>query len=592
MTVEIALLLIIIAIALVLFSTEWLPIDVIAIGLLLALVLTGLLPPEEIFAGFGSESVVLILGLLIMTAALMRTGVVDLTSRFINRRMTTNPDRLLLVIMLAGAGLSSLMSNTATTAFFIPIVMGISRRLRISASRLLMPLAFATILASAVTLVGTSTNIVVSGMMTQYGMPPLGMFELTIVGIPIAVLGIAYMYFIGRRLVPDRSTPDALTEEFDLQPFLTEVVILPNSPLIGKTLAQAALGRDLGLTVIRIEREGTEFLAPRPDTQLAINDTLLLEGPRDEILRLKKTARVGIAEDTDLSDGDLQVENLRLAEVILLPRSSLIGRSLIGVRLREQFGIQVLAINRHEATLHHNIGHVPLRMGDVLLVQGPQTQLANLERNNTFRIMGTIKDTTPDSKRAPVAMAIFAGVLLVASVNLVTLPVAMLTGALLVFLTRCITPEEAYREVEWKLVILIACMLAFGRAMEYTGTAQYLADGIVSLAGHANPVWLLGGFFLLTVALTQPMSNQSAAAVVLPVAIQSAVTLGLNPRLFAITIALAASISFITPLEPACLMVYGLGRYRFADFLKVGSLLTLLIFLLIMWMVPRVWSLY
>jgi di/tricarboxylate transporter len=286
---------------------------------------------------------------------------------------------------------------------------------------------------------------------------------------------------------------------------------------------------------------------------------------------------------------DLQTKDLRLAEVILLPRSPLIGRMISSLELRGQSGIQVLAIHRHEETIHSQISQVRLRMGDVLLVQGPQGSLASLDRDNTFRILGTVDERIPNPKRARLALIIFTGAIALAAFNLVSLPVAVLLGSLLAFLTRCITPQEAYNDVEWRAIILIGCMLAFGTAMEYTGTASYLANNIVNLVGAANPAWLLGGFFLLTVALTQPMSNQAAAVVIFPVAIQTALQLGLNPRTFAIMIAIAASTSYITPLEPACLLVYGLGQYRFIDFIRVGFLLTILVFLIAIFMVPLIW---
>jgi di/tricarboxylate transporter len=227
----------------------------------------------------------------------------------------------------------------------------------------------------------------------------------------------------------------------------------------------------------------------------------------------------------------------------------------------------------------------------VLLVQGPQTSLAGLERANIFRILGMLDGTVPNFKRAPRAVAIFAGAILAAVFGVTTLPVAVLAGAVLAFITGCITPQEAYNDVEWKAVILIGSMLALGMAMESTGTARYLAGLIVNLVGSAGPLWLLTGFFVLTVALTQPMSNQAAAVMVFPIAMQTATLLGLNPRTFAVMIAVAASTSFITPLEPACLLVYGLGRYRFLDFIKVGSLLTVLIFIIAITLTPIFWPL-
>ncbi len=591
MTIQIALLLSILVAALILFSFEWISADVVALGILLLLILTGLLPPERAFAGFGSDTVMLILGLLILTAALIRTGVVEMVGRSLSQITGTNPNRMLVVIMTASATLSAFISNTAATAFFIPIVIGQARRMKVSASIMLMPLAFAAILASSVTLIGTSTNVVVSGMMSEYGMAPIGMFELTVVGLPILVIGIAYMYLVGRRLIPDREPPEELTDEFNLQSYLTEVMILKGSPLAGRTLSEFALGRDLDLTIVRVVRGSDTYLVPDADLSLESGDRLLVEGKRDNLVILKNSARIGIETDRELSDTDLQAEDTRLAEVILMPRSRFIGRRLAGLNLREQYGVQVLAINRHEVTIHRQISQVVLRMGDVLLLQGPQASLTALERNNTFRVLGTIEDRVPNIKRARLALVIFISVIALAAINILSLPVAVLLGALLVFLTGCITPQEAYNDVEWKALILIGCMLAFGIAMEYTGTARFLADQIVGFVGKTDPLYLLGGFFLLTVLLTQPMSNQAAAVVVFPVAIQTALQLGLNPRTFAIMIAVAASTSYITPLEPACLLVYGLGRYRFLDFIRVGSLLTVLVLIVAMLMVPLIWPL-
>jgi di/tricarboxylate transporter len=591
MTVSIALLLLILAITLVLFSVEWVPVDVVALGILLTLILTGLLPLDKAFAGFGSDTVMLILGLLILTAALVRTGAVEIFGRYLSEKTGSSPNRVLGIVMVASAGLSSFMSNTAATAFFIPVVIGLARKAKIRASRLLMPLAFASILASSVTLIGTSTNVVVSDLMTQYGMPPLGMFELTSVGLPIVVIGLLYMYFIGRRLIPERGAPEELTDEFDLHPYLTEILILPNSYLDNKTLAESGLGRSLDITVLRIIRGEESYLVPSADLHLMSGDVLLVEGNRDNLLKVKQTAQIGVEATFALSDTDLESDNMRLAEVILLPRSPLIGRTLDSLRLREQQGVQVLAINRHEETIHRQISQVTLRIGDVLLVQGSRSSLAALEKNNSFRILGTVDDKSPNLKRARVALLIFVGAIGLAALNVIPLPVAVLCGAFLAFLTGCITPQEAYNDVEWRALILVGCMLAFGVAMEYTGTASYLAGQIVNFVGQTHPAWLLSGFFLLTVLLTQPMSNQAAAVVVFPVAIQTALQLGLNPRTFAIMIAVAASTSFVTPLEPACLLVYGLGRYRFLDFIKVGSLLTIFVYLVAIWLVPILWPL-
>lgn len=555
MTLEIALLLLIIIVALALFSFEWVPADVAALGILLTLILTGLLPADQAFAGFGSDTVMMMLGLLILTAALLHTGVVEMAGRAVLRRTGHDPRRLLVMIMLAAMALSAFISNTATTAFFVPLVVGLAHRVRLNVSRLLMPLAFASILASSVTLVSSSTNIVVSGLMTGYGLRPMGMFELAPVGVPIAVTGLVYMLVVGHRLLPRRPQAETLTEEFGLRPYLTEFLLRPNSPLIGKTLAESGLGQDLDLTVLGVIRGKDRNLAPRADMRLEAEDVLLVEGPREAIFKAKDTVSIDIRADVEYSDPDLQTEDMRLVEAMLLPRSPLIWRTLKGVRFREKHGLQVLAINRHSETIRRKISEVQLRMGDVLLVQGHRANIATLQEDNTFHILGVIDTKRPNIKRARMSIAIFVGALAAATFGLLPLPVAVLLGALLVFLTRCITPEEAYREVEWKALILIGSMLGLGVAIEQTGAAGFLAAQIVRLAGGADPAWLLTAFFALTVLLTQPMSNQAAAVVVLPVALQTASQLGLNPRTFAMMIAVAASCSYLTPLEPSCLMV-------------------------------------
>ncbi len=592
MTFEIALLLIIIAVALVFFSLELLPTDIIAMGTLLSLPLTGLLPPDEAFAGFGSDTVVMIFGLLIMTAALVRTGVADNLSQTIVQVVGENRDRLQLVIMVTASILSAFMSNTASTALFVPVTLELARRLKVRASKLLMPLAFAAILASSITLVSTSTNLVISGLMTTYRMAPLGMFELAPVGLPILVLGMLYMLTLGRRLIPNREPADTLTDrDFAIRPYLAEIVILPDSPLIGKTLTEAKLGKNLDLTVLRIVRDKRRYIVPRPNLELQAKDELLVKGLRNEILEIKEASGIGIKADVKLSDPRFQSEDLQLAEAIVLPGSPLIGRTLKSLRFRQRYGLQVLGINRRGEIVFRKLSQTPLQIGDQLLVQGQRRQIKVLDADNTLHVIGSVTHHYHDRQLAPVAIGIFCAVLLLAATNLLSLPVAVLVGTLATFLTGCITPEEAYREITWKALIVIGSMLALGTAMETTGAAEYLAHGLVSLLDNGSPTLWLSTFFFLSLALTQPMSNQAAAVLVVPIAIQTAQQLGLNPRTFAVMIAVGASCSFITPLEPACLMVYGPGHYRFIDFIKVGSLLTIVVYLIAIAMVPWIWPL-
>lgn len=600
LTPAMVLLLALMGIALVLFAFEWVAADVVALGFLVIMIVTGLVSTSEAFAGFGSDTVFTLMGLFMLTAALQRTGVVELTGRILLRYTGDKPNRLVAMIMVATSSLSAFMSNTACTAFFLPITLGLAERLRVSTSKLLMPLAFASILASSVTLVATSTNIVVNGLLKQYNLAPMGMFELTPVGIPIAVTGILYMLTIGRRLLPDRATPNDLGQ-LGNRLYLTELVVLPHSPLIGKTLAENSLGHDLDLNVVRMVRKDNRSLptanrrlAPRTGRRLRAGDVLLVEGDRNSLLRSNAAAGLELRGDLKLNAPQLQDNDLQLLEVILMPNSPLIGVTLAQYRFHERYGLQVLAVYRHGETLQRKISQMPMRVGDVLLIQSERANLANLaalEEERLFHVLGAVNQESYQRERAPYAIAAFIGALGLAAFEVVSLSVAVLIGTLAVFLTQCISVEEAYRKVEWRALVLIGSMLALGTAMEKTGTAAYLAGAIVNLAGTTNPLLLLTGFFVLAVVLTQPMSNQAAAIVVVPIAIQTATQLGLNPRAFVMMIAVASSTSYLTPLEPSCMMVYGPGNYRFSDFLKVGSLLTLVVYAIAILLVPIFWPL-
>lgn len=589
MTFEIGLLLAIILVAVVLFSLEQLRPDVIALGILLAVNLTGLLPPERTFEGFGSDTAVMIFGLLVLTAAMTRTGVIEYAGRRILRAMGDKPTWMLPILMLIITTLSGFISNTATAALFLPIILDISRRTETPRAKLLMPMAFAAILASSISLVASSTNVLVSGLMETYGLAPLGMMELTRVGLPIAVIGLAYMLLIGNRLIPIRET-DTEEKVFGIHPYLAEAVVLPKSPLIGQTLEEAGLGSELDLTIVRIVRDKNRYLTPRPQLKIQEGDELLVKGERTDILKIKDTVGLGFKAEVKLSDPRLQDSDIQLVEVVLLTHSPLTGRTLKTLRFRQRYGLQVLGINRRGKEMFSKLSRIRLRPGDQLLIQGPRSNIAALDPEH-FHIIGTVHHAQLNRKRAPIAVGVFLGVLLLSAFEILSLPVAVTVGTLVVFVTRCITPDEAYHQVEWKAVIVIGCMLALGAAMETTGTAAYLANLVIGMPQLQSPLPLLTLFFAITMVLTQPMSNQAAAVLVLPIAVEIARGLGLNPRTFAIMIAVSASCSFITPLEPACLIVYGPGHYKFTDFTRVGALLTLIIYVISILLVPRFWPL-
>jgi di/tricarboxylate transporter len=581
----------IIAVTVVLYSFDRISPDVIALGLVAVLVMTGLLPVEHAFSGFASDTFILILGLLVITAALEKTGTVSMVSDIILRHAGTSPRRFLVYIMVAAALLSTFMSNTGAAAFFLPIAIGLAGQVKISRSKLLMPMAFASILASSMTLISTTTNLVISGIMPDYGMEPLGMFELTPVGAVILLVGILYMATIGQKLIPDRPYEDILSVNDIIQNYLTELVIPEQSALIGKTLAESGLGHDQNVTVIRILKDTNRYMAPSPQVVLEEGDLLLVEADRDSLLQIQEKKGLVLKPGMEIMQEDYETVKVGLFEVILLPGSRLIGRTLKQLAFRQQFGMQVLGINRNGQVIRNKLSDVNLSIGDQLLVHGSATSVIALNRNNTFRLVQEIKPEQRDTRQSVITLVIFVGMLLTAGLNIIPLSLAAVLGMFLVFIFKSITPEEAYIAVNWRTLIMISGMLALGLAIQQTGTAQYLSELIISITKGYSPLVVLGGFFILSMLLSQPMSNQAAAVVVVPFAIQTALLLGLNPRSFAVMIALGASCSFLTPLEPACLMVYGPGNYRFMDFVKVGSLLTLAIFIIALVMVPILWPL-
>ena len=590
MTPEIAACLGILAIAVIMFAWDRIPADVVALGVLLAIVTLKLVEPDRAFAGFGSGTVMMIFGFLIMTAALSHTGIVDSVGGAILSRVGNNPAVLLAVIMISVSVLSAFISNTAATAFFLPVVLGLAQRNGTSPSRYLLPLAFASILTSSVSLISTSTNIVISELMTQSGLPAMGMFELAPAGIPVAVVGLVYMLTAGIRLMPHRDRDAGLIEDVGNRSYQADLIVPAGSPLIGKTVAQSPVAADSGFTVVKLLRAG-KTLDARETGALAAGDEIVVEGLRRDLLRIKDIKGIEIKADVHLADPALPPEDVAIVEGVLLPNSPLIGQSPRSAEFHDRYGLQVLGINRGGYTVKQKLSRMRMRLGDVLLLQGAAENVKALERGNLFSIFGGVDSTRLKTSHAAAAIAIFAAALIAATFNIVPLPVAAIGGAFLMLVTRCISPEEAYRRVEWKVLVLIGALLSLGVAMEATGTGKYLASQLIAVIGGENPLLVLACFFVLTVALTQPMSNQAAAIVVVPIALETARQLGLNPRSFAMMIAIAASCSYLTPLEPSSLMVYGPGKYRFMDFVKVGFPLTFLIFGVAILLVPRIWPL-
>lgn len=590
----IAIVLLLLLLAVILFATEKIPVDIVGIILVIGLVVTGTLTAQEGVSGFGDNIIITIAGLFVLTGGLVKTGIVDLIGRRLYRIAGDNEFLLLFLIMLVGVVSSTFMNNTTAAAMLVPFVLGLADRAKIPPSKLLMPLAFGTILGGSCLLIGTSTNLAVSGAMQRFGMEPYSMFELTPVGIIVALLGILYMLFIGRKILPSRGGEESLTEQYHIREYISELLVLPDSNLVGKTLAEANLNMELDLNVLCIIRD-TETIAATPGERIRSRDLLIVEGTLTDILRVKDEVGLEIKPEFLLSDNVLETSEIELFEVMVLRDSRLIGRTMKEVSFRQTYNLTVLAVNRHGETFFKKLSEVRLRFGDVLLVQGNQRLIEPLVSGGELMFLEAVSSQNMRTEKRRWAIAAFAVFLTLSLSGTFTgtqipLSIAVLIGVLILLATKTVRYDELYSLIDFRLLVLIATMMSFGTAMEKTGTDKYLAGLIEVYFGQFGATSVLAGFFILTVILTQPMSNQAAALVVLPVAIQTALILGLNPRTFAVIITYAASFSFMTPLEPACVLVYTPGRYRFMDFVKVGTFLTLIVFIVTIILVPIFWG--
>lgn len=596
MTPEIVITLLLLVAAIVLFASEKLPVDVIGILLVMGLVLTQVLTVKDAVAGFGNDIIITIAGLFLLVGGLIKTGMVDLIGRRMHKIAGDSEFVLTALIMFAAALGASVLKNTTTTAMFLPVIIGLAARAKIPPSKLLMPLAFGAILGGSCTLIGTSTNLAVSGAIVRYGQEPYSMFELAPVGIITFAVGMIYMLFVGRKMLPSRGGEDSLTEQYQIREYISELIVLPDSPLVGQTLGEANLNTRLDLTVLGIVRDGDRINAPGNEERIQRRDSLIVEGKISDILRVKEEIGLEIKPDFMLSDIELEGDDVELFEVLIMRDSRLVGQTLKTLKFRQTYDLTVLAINRHGQTFINKLSDVSFIFGDVLLVQGKRMGIESLVVDREVLILEDMSGANLRVDKRKWAVAAF-GLFLVLSLAKVTvgfevpLAICVLSGVMLLLATKTIRYSEMYSLIDFRLLVLIACMMSFGVAMENTGADKYLADLITYYFGQYGGGAVLAGFFVLTVALTQPMSNQAAALVVLPVAVKAAVALGLNPRTFIVAVTYAASFSFITPLEPACVLVYTPGRYSFMDFVKIGTILTIIVFAVSIMLVPVFWPL-
>ena len=589
------------AVTVVLFASDWLRPDVVALLVIVALILGGILPVSVAVVGFGDPLIILIAGLFVVGEGLVRTGIAFQVGQGLARLAGASESRLLVLLMLAVAGLGAFMSSTGVVAIFIPVVLGLTGRLSISPGRLMMPMAFAALLSGLLTLIATPPNLVVNDALRSAGLHPFGFFGVTPIGLLILALGIGYMAIIGSRLLPSsvpnstaghRKTLRELGESYQLVGQLHRLRLAADSSLVGQTVAEARLRTRYGLTLIGVERP-TRFAetvsAALANTELHPADVFYGVGSAAAVEELIAAERLLQLPITD-SEQQRLIQELGLAEVMLPPDSALIGQTLRQAAFRSHHALSVLGIRRRGQPLLH-LAQEKLAFGDVLLVVGAWKRIALLQNDPkdflVLNLAAELSEVAPSYRQAPFALAILLAMVALMTFGWVSNVVAVLLAALAMGLCRCLRMEDAYRAINWPSLVVIAGMLPLAKALEQTGGVALIADGLVAGLGPFGPLALLAGVFVLAALIGMFISNTATALLMAPIAIAAAQQVGVSPYPFAMTVVIAASAAFVTPVSsPVNTLVLAPGGYRFNDFVRVGLPLLLLVMGLTLLLTP------
>ncbi len=584
---DIALTLIILAVAVILFATEWIRMDMVSLMVLLALGFTGLVSVEEAFSGFSNPAVITVAAMFIISMSISNTGAVQHLGEKILTLTGNSERRLIVAIMGVVALFSAFINNIGATAILLPVVVSMAKKANLPPSKLLMPLAFGSLLGGVCTLIGTPPNILMNELLQQYTGENLSMFDFTPVGIVVLLTGILYMAFIGYRFLPTRKS-GTLTEAYQVKEFTAEVEVEKGSPLAGVTLAHAGL-EDFNLRVRAIMRGELTIPQPRRNQKLHEGDILFLAGEPKSILHVRKKKGLQLIPERDNPLPPFTDKDIAVVEASLTPTSNLAGKTLREIRFADVHGLTVLALWRSGEPVVKKVDHVPLKFGDVLLLQGAEEKVRHLGLEHGFLLMGGVKQTSFNPQKAPLAIGILLMVVLVAGLGLFPIMLAATFGALSMILTGCTTPQEAYESIDWSIIILIAGTLPLGLAMEKSGAAKLIADFIIGKVGPMGPWCVLAAVFFITFCLTEVMSHAAAAVLVAPIAFNTAMSLQVSPKPFFIAVAIAASSCFMTPISHQTnALVMGPGGYKFFDYMKVGTPLNILIWVIAVLIIPLV----
>ena len=574
--------------------------DLVAMSAALVLGISGVLTVQEVFSGFSRSEVITIMAVFILADGLRRVGVTERVGGWLYWLAGAKEGWLIVATMLIGAGLSLFMNNIAAASILLPAVMGVARKSNVKPSRLLMPMAFGTLLGGMATLF-TSSNLVVSSILREQGYRAYGIFDFAPLGLPLVAVGIVYMVLIGRRLLPAHESRLAmgsagqyegdLTAVYRLQERLVRGSVQPDSKLINVPLAKSGLRELYRLNLVAIERDGHLLINPSPENQIKLGDNLLLEGRQEDISQ--PGVQSILAFSAVNQPPELQNENIMLAEAVLSPRSDYIGHTLREIHFREKYDMHAIGVWRAGRPIRARLSELPLQFGDALLLLGPRKRLTMLNREANLILLDQVESAvTRVSWKFWLGLVVMISAILVVSLSNLPIAEVMFVGALAMILLGILSMEQALAAIDWKSIFVIVGVFPLGIALTKTGLALSLADAIVSLSNPAGTIALLAGLVLMSILMVQVMNGTAVAAVMAPIAISAAVYAGIDPRALAMGVVLGTSITFITPLgHPVNILIMEPGGYSFRDYLKVGLLLTLILILMIIILLPLIWPL-
>lgn len=572
--------------AMALFVSEKLRYDVVGLLVLAALLVLGILTPIEGLSGFSNEATVVVTAMFALNAGVVGTGGLDPLIRALSRIRT--PWLLTLAIMLIVCILGAFVKNTALVATFLPVTLSVCARSSISPSRVLIPMSYAAQMGGVCTLLGTSSNLLANSLAIQHGLPGFGVFDFTRLGAMLAVVGIIYLMLVGRWLLP-RHIDSAFAENFELGKYVTELRVMSGSPLIGESVGAAKLGEKYGVYVLELLRGEQHLWAPR-EQQLQEGDVLLTRGDWQRLEEFKQQVKLELAPVLDLAESAQTGSRRILVEAVVAPGTRLLDQTVEEIDFRWNFNASLLAVQRRNQIMREQLKNARLAVGDILLLMLDEPALRHLRRESGLVILSERGDTRQSRRKAPLAIAILVGVIVLAGLGLLPIVVSALLGCAVMALTGCFSFENVYETIDWKVIILLGAILPLGIALDKTGLAQHLVDAGMRLAGDHGPLAVLLMVYLLTAVLTEMMGHNPSVVLMVPIAISVAHALHVNPVPFVITVAFAAATSFATPVGyPTNTMVYGAGGYKFTDFMKIGIPLILLFCALSILLIPRFW---